>query len=68
MDERIAHSHAFERAQILHRDISAGNILVTKNDDGSPKGLLIDWELAKKMNEHGSRRPERTVSHSVRYC
>jgi serine/threonine protein kinase len=28
-------------AQILHRDISAGNILIT--DKG--KGLLIDWDL-----------------------
>jgi len=32
-----AHQHAHFRAQILHRDISVGNILIT--DEG--KGLLI---------------------------
>ncbi|KAF8554515.1 hypothetical protein OG21DRAFT_1394048, partial [Imleria badia] len=55
-DALQAHSHAFTSAKILHRDISAGNIILT--DDGS--GLLIDWELAKLMNEAGSRRPDRT--------
>jgi len=57
--ERKAHSHAFNFAKLLHRDISAGNIILT--DEG--KGLLIDWELAKKVDESGSRRPDRTVSH-----
>ena len=61
--ERQAHSHAFNVAKILHRDISAGNIIVT--DEG--KGLLIDWELAKMMDEGGSRRPDRTVSHPAQY-
>ncbi|KAI9567162.1 hypothetical protein HD554DRAFT_2329373 [Boletus coccyginus] len=51
-----AHSHAFKIAKILHRDISAGNIILT--DEG--KGLLIDWELAKMVDEGGSRRPDRT--------
>jgi serine/threonine protein kinase len=65
--ERQAHSHAFNKAKILHRDISAGNIILT--DEG--KGLLIDWELAKMMGKGGSRRPDRTVSrpaHIVRSC
>ncbi|KAG9317806.1 hypothetical protein JVU11DRAFT_2029 [Chiua virens] len=51
-----AHSHAFEDAKILHRDISAGNIILT--DEG--RGLLIDWELAKLVSDIGSRRPDRT--------
>ncbi|KAF8553341.1 hypothetical protein OG21DRAFT_1254751 [Imleria badia] len=55
-DALKAHSHAFTSAKILHRDISAGNIILT--DEGS--GLLIDWELAKLMKEVGSRRPDRT--------
>ncbi|KAF8428417.1 hypothetical protein L210DRAFT_865759, partial [Boletus edulis BED1] len=50
-----AHAHAVEHAKILRLDISAGNIVLT--DEG--KGLLIDWELAKMTNEHGSRRPDR---------
>ena len=57
--QRKAHTHAFNFARVLHRDISAGNIILT--DEG--KGLLIDWELAKMMDEGGSRRPDRTVSY-----
>ena len=56
-----AHSHAFEVAKLLHRDISMGNIILT--DEG--RGLLIDWEMAKKVNEIGRRRPDRTVCHPV---
>ena len=47
---------------ILHRDVSAGNIILT--DEG--RGLLIDWELAKKVDQGGSRRPDRTVSQAIR--
>ncbi|KAF8426803.1 hypothetical protein L210DRAFT_3565847, partial [Boletus edulis BED1] len=46
----------FDALQALVRDISTGNIILT--DEG--KGLLIDWEMAKKMDECGSRRPDRT--------
>ncbi|KAG9310586.1 hypothetical protein JVU11DRAFT_9146 [Chiua virens] len=54
-DALQAHSHAFEKAKILHRDISAGNIILT--DEG--RGLLIDWELGKLVDDVGSRRPDR---------
>ncbi|KAH9017104.1 hypothetical protein EDB83DRAFT_2271270, partial [Lactarius deliciosus] len=40
-----AHTGAYERVGILHRDVSAGNILIT--DNGS--GILIDWDLSKKV-------------------
>ncbi|KAH9960890.1 hypothetical protein BC827DRAFT_1384148 [Russula dissimulans] len=40
-----AHTAAYEKAQILHRDVSAGNIMIA--DDGS--GMLIDWDLSKKV-------------------
>ncbi|RPD57792.1 hypothetical protein L226DRAFT_163386 [Lentinus tigrinus ALCF2SS1-7] len=43
----IAHAHAYKKAGIIHRDISAGNILLYKAADGSWVGLLNDWELAK---------------------
>ncbi|KAH9978918.1 hypothetical protein BGW80DRAFT_1165586 [Lactifluus volemus] len=44
-DAIIAHTVAYEKARILHRDVSAANILI--NEDGS--GMLIDWDLSKKM-------------------
>jgi len=51
---------AYEKAQILHRDVSAGNILIA--DDGS--GMLIDWDLSKKVIKDvdvGARSHSRTV-------
>jgi serine/threonine protein kinase len=38
-----AHGDAYEKASVLHRDISPGNIMITS--DG--RGFLIDWDLAK---------------------
>ena len=58
-----AHKEAFEKAGILHRDISVGNILITP--DG--RGLLIDWELCKRVKDlaNGARLSERTVRLSL---
>lgn len=53
-----AHGKAFELLKLLHRDISFGNIVLT--NDGN--GWLIDWEFAKRVDDIGNSRPERTVS------
>ena len=55
----IAHKEAYENARILHRDISAGNILIT---DGG-RGLLIDWDISKRVEDldKGARQSERSV-------
>jgi len=50
-----AHTVAYEKAQILHRDVSAGNILIT--DNGS--GILIDWDLSKKVTPDVDAKPRR---------
>ncbi|KAI0763074.1 hypothetical protein BD413DRAFT_616528 [Trametes elegans] len=59
-------------ANVLHRDISGGNILIHprfETDDSTSTtfillgGLLIDWEMAKKIvpgNRRQARQPERT--------
>jgi serine/threonine protein kinase len=52
-----AHGDAYEKASILHRDISPGNIMIT--NDG--RGFLIDWDLAKDTNSKGARSLGRTV-------
>ncbi|KAF8526893.1 hypothetical protein BU17DRAFT_61871 [Hysterangium stoloniferum] len=57
-DAIIAHGDAYDKAEILHRDISSGNILITATGGG----LLIDWDLCKKL-EHihqGQENIERT--------
>ncbi|PPQ77046.1 hypothetical protein CVT25_014863 [Psilocybe cyanescens] len=53
-----AHSEAHDQAQILHRDISVGNIMI----DGHGRGLLVDWDLSKSTTQknEGPSLPERT--------
>ncbi|KAH9889421.1 hypothetical protein C8Q73DRAFT_793618 [Cubamyces lactineus] len=65
-----AHGEAYNRKGLIHRDISAGNILIcyelVRNEDGTlekvAKPLLADWELAKRVNESDekARQPDRT--------
>ncbi|PIL29468.1 hypothetical protein GSI_08410 [Ganoderma sinense ZZ0214-1] len=71
-----AHGDAFEQCNILHRDVSAGNILILPIIDINVSkrkgqtisvmwgGLLGDWELAKKCPDgqetSRARQPHRT--------
>ncbi|EIW53056.1 uncharacterized protein TRAVEDRAFT_53473 [Trametes versicolor FP-101664 SS1] len=66
------HQQAYLKFGLLHRDISAGNVLIlprhTVNKKGKEVvrwfGLLTDWELAKIVPKDGeddkARQPERT--------
>ncbi|KAA1467253.1 hypothetical protein DENSPDRAFT_847428 [Dentipellis sp. KUC8613] len=45
-DALVAHSDAFSRAKILHRDISGGNVLIVR-DGNTSRGILIDWDMSK---------------------
>ncbi len=55
-----AHQAAFDRACILHRDISVGNIMITPR---SPR-FLIDWDHCVILTD---RRGERHVGRTVGY-
>ncbi|THU98068.1 hypothetical protein K435DRAFT_753274 [Dendrothele bispora CBS 962.96] len=56
-DSLIAHTDAYTKAGILHRDVSAGNILITEDR----RGLLGDWELSKLVVDLSTaRQPQRT--------
>ena len=57
----VAHTAAYNKTGILHRDVSAGNILIT--DEGT--GILIDWDLSKKVKEVSESKPRR-YSRTVR--
>ena len=61
----IAHEAAFD-AGVLHRDISAGNIMIVDDDEPNVRGgMLIDWDLSKVIDPHESntaRQYTRTVS------
>ncbi|GJE86559.1 hypothetical protein PsYK624_026390 [Phanerochaete sordida] len=50
----VAHRQAWEKAEVLHRDVSAGNIMI---DVHTGKGFLNDWDLAKYKEDLGSGAP-----------
>ena len=52
-----------EKAGVLHRDISVGNILI---DPSTRCGLLIDWDLASEL-ESGPVEPDRTARISITF-
>ncbi|KAG5640960.1 hypothetical protein DXG03_006534 [Asterophora parasitica] len=53
----LAHRQAWELCDYIHRDISSKNILI----DANGRGILNDWDLAKKKSElDRRRRHERT--------
>ena len=61
-----AHERAWKQCNLLHRDISASNILLYENPEtGMVEGLLADWDLAKTREQlvKGSpTQPWRSVS------
>ncbi|KAI9464392.1 hypothetical protein F5148DRAFT_982169, partial [Russula earlei] len=40
------HTDAYDKAKILHQDVSTGNILIAPDRSG----LLIDWDMSKRMD------------------
>ncbi|KAI9509333.1 hypothetical protein F5148DRAFT_1283025 [Russula earlei] len=55
-DAMIAHTDAYDKAKILHRDVSAGNILIAPDRSG----LLIDWDMSKRVDVTQQRQHSRT--------
>ncbi|GJE86589.1 hypothetical protein PsYK624_026690 [Phanerochaete sordida] len=56
----VAHKHAWERAKVLHGDISVGNIMINCE---TGNGFLNDWDLCKYRedieDEHAASEPPR---------
>lgn len=58
---------AHDVARILHRDISFGNILFVRSDEGVVQGILNDWDHATSVSgTQGEPLPFRSVSRV--YC
>ncbi|OSD00250.1 hypothetical protein PYCCODRAFT_1469577 [Trametes coccinea BRFM310] len=57
-DAVIAHQDAYEKAKVMHRDISVGNILILppngENKQSTYRGLLAEWELSKPLDHNMS--------------
>ncbi|TCD60022.1 hypothetical protein EIP91_010864, partial [Steccherinum ochraceum] len=64
----IAHMDAYMRAKLLHRDISDGNIVLYEPTPGKPlRGLLIDWDLSKYLEQLKKKPTQRSRSGTWRY-
>ena len=48
-----AHQQAWEKAGVLHRDISGANILIT-GSGAQCRGILIDWDMCKYKDTEGA--------------
>jgi hypothetical protein len=60
-DAIAGHRSLLEKGKILHRDISENNIIIVGSaTEGSPKGLLIDLDLAKELDSMPSGATHRT--------
>ncbi|TBU42658.1 hypothetical protein BD309DRAFT_923204 [Dichomitus squalens] len=61
-DALKAHREAWDRAGVLHRDISVGNIMIRVEENGERYGILIDWDLSRLQCELalGAVEPDRT--------
>jgi len=50
-DAIVGHRSLLEDGKILHRDASENNIIIAASaTEGSPKGRLIDLDLAKELD------------------
>ena len=58
-DNLLAHRHAHDKANILHGDISTGNVVIAEEG----RGLLVDFDLSKFLDADagGESQVERTV-------
>ncbi|KAH9913677.1 uncharacterized protein BXZ73DRAFT_55397, partial [Epithele typhae] len=61
-----AHAQAYKVSKVLHRDVSAGNILMyprifhaESKTACLSRGMLCDWEMAKKITVSDVSQPER---------
>ena len=52
-DAVLGHKHAMEKHNLLHRDVSIGNIMIGVDKCGSTFGFLTDFDLAKKPESPG---------------
>ena len=58
----VASTDAYEKAGTLHRDVSLGNLILSRLEEGAERvGYLIDWELSYKPNKGTGRNHMLTV-------
>ncbi|KAG6887787.1 hypothetical protein C0992_010739 [Termitomyces sp. T32_za158] len=54
----IAYGDAATKARVLHRDISNGNIMFRRKQDGTIQGYLVNWDLSLDLDLAGEKSTE----------
>jgi serine/threonine protein kinase len=58
------HQSLYIDGQILHRDVSKDNIMITSNpEEGAPKGFLIDLDVSQRLDDNN---PKKSGRHGTR--
>ncbi|KAJ2594967.1 hypothetical protein H4R99_005545 [Coemansia sp. RSA 1722] len=65
-DVMKAHQEILRRCDILHRDLSLYNMLMTRDSDGMAHGMLIDFDCAVWASEE-SARPRANMTGTLPY-
>lgn len=50
-DTMTAHQQTVEKLQIMHQDISVGNVLITEDTNGKLGSILVDWDLCQSLEK-----------------
>ena len=49
----LVHRWVYDVPQILHRDLSQGNIMIRRDSKGRYRGVLNDWDLSSHLKDIG---------------
>ncbi|SZE99840.1 unnamed protein product [Blumeria hordei] len=68
LDAIIGHRDLYAKANVLHGDISEGNIILTKPDaDGKSRGILIDLDMSTSVDGQVNETEKTKITGTVKY-
>ncbi|CCU82213.1 serine/threonine-protein kinase Sgk2 [Blumeria hordei DH14] len=68
LDAIIGHRDLYAKANVLHGDISEGNIILTRHDaDGKSRGILIDLDMSTSVDGQVNETEKTKITGTVKY-
>ncbi|VCU39387.1 Bgt-20073 [Blumeria graminis f. sp. tritici] len=68
LDAIIGHRDLYAKANVLHSDVSEGNIILTKPDaDGKSRGILIDLDMSTSVDDKVNETEKTKITGTVKY-
>ncbi|SZF01177.1 unnamed protein product [Blumeria hordei] len=68
LDAIIGHRDLYNDVKVLHGDVSAGNIILTKPDEnGKSEGTLIDLDMSTSVDGKVDEKEEMKITGTVKY-